>query len=168
MRITQGDEVRVYYGPPGQGTSFVEGVVHRVDVTTTQGRGFLIDISRDVLLGREQPVKPGYQHFVLYEQMKEFPEKVEVLSQAQREPEDHLEHGSEADVALQLEMAQEVEQEPEVKAELEADPKPLTEADPDAQEPVPAPEADGSQVEVRSQGGQRQGGRIISMFRRQK
>jgi hypothetical protein len=107
VRVTAGDEVRVYYCRPGRVMSFVEGVVYRVDVTTTRGRGFLIDISRDVLFGQEQPVKPGYQHYVLYEQLNDFPEKVEVLPQAQREPTNHQGHGSGTDV----------EQEPEEEAD---------------------------------------------------
>ena len=48
-------------------------------------------------------------------QLEDFPEKVEVLSRAQRELEGHLEHRSEPDVA------QPVEQEPETAPE----PKPL-------------------------------------------
>ena len=62
LRIAAGDEVRAYYGPPGQDTSVVEGVVCCADVTTTGGGGFLIDITRDVLLGQEQPVKSSFQH----------------------------------------------------------------------------------------------------------
>jgi hypothetical protein len=162
VRITKGDEVRAYYGPPGDATSFVEGVVSRVDVTTTRGRGFLINIIRDVLLGREQPVKPGYQHFVLYERWEQFPDKVEVLSQAQRKPVSRSEHGSEPDIA------EGVEQRPETEAVPE--PEPLTQAEADAKEAAPQleAEADGSPVEVERQDRQRKGGRIISMFGRKK
>ena len=109
LKVMAGDAVRVHYHPPGQVISFVEGVVSRVSVTSTRGPGFLIDITRDVFLGGEQPVKPGYEHYVLYNQLEDFPEKVEVLSQAQRELEGHLEHGSEPDVA------QEAEHEPEAE-----------------------------------------------------
>jgi hypothetical protein len=107
VRVTAGDKVRVYYCRPGRVVSFVEGVVCRGDVTTTRGRGFLIDISRDVLFGQEQPVKPGYQHYVLYEQLNDFPEKVGVLSQAHGEPTSHPAHGLRTDV----------EQEPEAEAD---------------------------------------------------
>jgi hypothetical protein len=157
-RVRVGDKVRVHYHPPGQVVSFVEGVVSRVDVTTTRGPGFLIDITRDVFLGREQPVKPGYEHYVLYEQLESYPEKVEVLSQAQRDLEGDLERRSEPDVA------QEVEQEPE--AETVPKPESLNEAERDAEEPVPALEAepDGSQSQPEHQDGERRGGRIISMF----
>ena len=109
-------------------------------------------------LGREQPVKPGYEHYVLYEQIENFPGKVEVLSQVQTELESDLEHRSEPDVA------QDVELEPE--AETVPEPEPLTHAERDAEEPVPALEAepDGSQSQPEHQDGERRGGRIISMF----
>ena len=125
VSIKAGDEVRVHYHPPGQVMSFAEGVVSRVNVTTTRGPGFLIDITREVFLGREQPVKPGYEHYVLYEQLEDFPEKVEVLSQVQREPEGDPEHRSEADVEQQPET--------EIEGAPEPEPKPQTEAERDAE-----------------------------------
>jgi len=160
LKVKAGDAVRVHYHPPGQVMSFVEGVVRRVNVTTTRGPGFLIDITRDVFLGREQPVKPGYEHYVLYNQLEDFPEKVEVLSRAQRELEGHLEHGSEPDVA------QEAEHEPEAETVPDPEPKSLTVAERDAEEPAPKLEAepDGSQGQVEPQDGERRSGRIISIF----
>jgi hypothetical protein len=159
-RVKIGDEVRVHYHPPGPVISFVEGVVSQVNVTTSRGPGFLIDISRDVFLGREQPVRPGYEHYVLYDQWENFPEKVEVLSRAQRELEGHLEHRSEPDVA------QRVEQEPVAETVPEPQPKPLPNAEQGTEEPVPKLEAetDGSQGQVEHQDGQRRGGRIVSIF----
>ena len=158
VSIKAGDEVRVHYHPPGQVMSFAEGVVSRVNVTTTRGPGFLIDMTREVFLGREQPVKPGYEHYVLYERPEDFPEKVEVLSQAQRELEGHLEHRLEPDVA------QQVEQEPE--AEIVPEPKRLSEAEPGTEEPAPnlGAEPDGSQGQVEHQDGEKRGGRIVSIF----
>ena len=160
VRVKVGDEVRVHYHPPGPVTSFIEGVVSRVNVTTARGGGFLIDITRDVFLGREQPVKSGYEHYVLYKQLEHFPEKVEVLSRAQRELEGHLEHRSQPDVA------QQVEQEPEAETVPDPEPKSLTDAEPDAEEPAPNLEAepDVSQGEVEPQDGERRSGRIISIF----
>jgi hypothetical protein len=159
-RVKAGDEVRVHYHPPGQVVSFVEGIVSRVNVVTTRGPGFLINITCDVFLGREQPVKPGYEHYVLYNQLEDFPEKVEVLSRAQRELEGHLEHRSEPDVA------QQVEQEPEAETVPDPEPKSLTDAEPDAEEPAPNLEAepDVSQGQVEHQDGERRSGRIISIF----
>jgi hypothetical protein len=164
VRVKAGDEVRVHYHPPGQVVSFAEGVVSRVNVTTARGPGFLIDITREVFLGREQPVKPGYEHYVLYERPEDFPEKVEVLSQAQRELEGHWENGSEPDVA------QEVEKEPEAETVPDPEPKPLTDAERDAEKPAPnfRAEPDGSQGQVEHQDGQRRGGRIISIFGRRR
>ncbi len=163
MRIATGDEVRVYYGAPGQATSFIEGVVSRLNVTTTRGRGFLIDITRDVLLGREQPVKPGYQHYVLYEQMENFPGKVEVLSQVQDEPAIDLEHGS----------VPQVQEEPE--AEPEAAPvseqMPVVGAEQVAEEetvPDTGRQADGSQTPAEREGNQAPSSRIIPFFGRRK
>ncbi len=161
MRITQGDEVRVYYGPPGQVMSFVEGVVCRMDVTTTRGRGFLIDITRDVLLGREQPIKLGYQHFVLYEQVEASPEKVEMLSQAQVGPASHLEHRS------VLQVQEESEAEPEAAPEL--DPKPSANAEQDTEEPVPEFVEEVGEAPARLEhqngwDGGKGGSRVISLF----
>ncbi len=160
LKIKAGDTVRVHYYPPGQVMSFAEGVVSRVNMTSTRGPGFLIDITRDVFLGREQPVKPGYEHYVLYEPLVDFPEKVEVLSQAQRELEGHLEHRSEPDVA------QEAEHEPEAETVPDPEPKSLTVAERDTEEPAPKLEAepDGSHGQVEHQDGERRSGRIISIF----
>jgi hypothetical protein len=161
--VKAGDKVRVQYHPPGQVMSFVEGVVSRVNVTTSRGPGFLIEITRDVFLGREQPVQKGYEHYVLYEQLEDSPEKVEVLSRAQRELEGHLEHGSEA--------AMEHQPETGIVDAPEPEPKPLTEVEHDTGEdtmPDRDAEADGSQAQVERQDGQRRGGRIISMFGRRR
>jgi hypothetical protein len=142
--------------------SFVEGVVSRVNVTTSRGPGFLIDITRDVFLGREQPVRLGYEHYVLYERAEGFPEQVEVLSQAQREPAGHPAHGS----------GPEVEQEgvADLGAVPEPEPKRLIEAEPDAEEPVPVSgaEADRSLAQVERDDGQGRGSRIISIFGRRR
>jgi hypothetical protein len=65
--------------------SFVEGMVRWVDVTTTGGGGFLIDITRDVLLGQEQPVTTSFQHYVPLKRLDDFPGRIEVLSWAERQ-----------------------------------------------------------------------------------
>jgi hypothetical protein len=161
-RVKAGDEVRVHYHPPGQVVSFVEGVVSRVNVTTARGPGFLIDITRDVFLGREQPVRPGYQHYVLYERLEDFPGEIEMVSEVHREPADHPAHGS----------GPKVEQEPEADLEAvpEPEPKLLTKAEPDAEEPVAvlAAEADGTLVQVERDDPRRRGSLIASIFGRQK
>jgi len=87
MNIAIGDEVRVHYHPPGQAMSFVEGIVSRIDVPTLRGQVFVIDVTYEVLLDREQRIRPGYQNYVLYQRWEEFPGRIEVLSNPAREPE---------------------------------------------------------------------------------
>src|SRR5919112_2685143 len=82
LRVEVGDKVRVHYHPPGRVRSFVEGVVRRTDVSTLRGRVFVVDVTSEVVLDREQSVKPGYQNYVLYERWEEFPGRIEVLSEA--------------------------------------------------------------------------------------
>jgi hypothetical protein len=163
LKVKAGDAVRVHYHPPGQVMSFVEGVVRRVSVTTTRGPGFLIDITRDVFLGREQPVRPGYQHYVLDERPDGFSEQVELLSQVQSEAAAHLEYGSNRDIAEQPEAEPENASEPEPKplATAEQEPDQETTSDSDA-------EVDRSQVEVERRDSPRRGSLIASMFRRQR
>jgi hypothetical protein len=141
MKVSIGDKVRVHYHPPGERKSFAEGMVRRVAVTTTAGRGFLIDITHHVVLGREQPVKSGYQHYVLYERPDDFPDRVEMLSQVPQEPEP--EPAREADPAHQLEA--------ELSAEAEVD-----------REPAPAPEPQ----PVENQDSRGLGNVIGALFRR--
>jgi hypothetical protein len=95
MKIAVGNEVRVHYHPPGPRQSFVEGVVSRVEVSTLRGRVFVVDATYEVILDREQPIKDGYQNYVLYERWEEFPGRIEVLSEAQQEPGRTPEHGQE-------------------------------------------------------------------------
>ena len=163
LRVKAGDEVRVHYHPPGPVISFIEGVVSRVNVTTARGGGFLIDITRDVFLGREQPVRPGYQHYVLDERPDGFPEQVELLSQVQSEAAGHLEHGSNRDIEEQPEAEPEDAPEPEPKplATAEQEPDQETTSDSDA-------EVNRSQVEVERRDSPRRGSLIASIFRRQR
>jgi hypothetical protein len=121
MRIAVGDKVRAHYYPPGERVSFVEGVVRRLDVTTRAGRGFLIDITHDVILGREQRVQPGYQHYVLYERSDDFPGRVEVLAPEQREAEP--EPGRETMLEHELEAEPTFQPGPELKDEREPEPE---------------------------------------------
>lgn len=82
MKIVIGDEVRVHYHRPERTMSFVEGVVRRVDVTTLRGRMFVIDVTYEVILDREQRIGRGYRNYVLYECEEDFPGRVRVLSPA--------------------------------------------------------------------------------------
>jgi hypothetical protein len=94
MKIAVGDEVRVHYHPPGPRQSFVEGVVSRVEVSTLRGRVFVVDATYEVILDREQPIKSGYQNYVLYERWEEFPGRIEVLSERPQEAEEPSEINS--------------------------------------------------------------------------
>jgi hypothetical protein len=145
LRVQVGDEVRVHYHPPGQVRSFVEGVVRRTDVSTLRGRVFVVEVTSEVVLDREQLVKPGYQNYVLYERWEEFPGRIEVLSEVKQ-----------VDEAKST-----AEQEPKLLIEGEHDTEQRTISDPDV-------EAKGSPVGVDGQDGRRRGSRIASIFGRQK
>jgi hypothetical protein len=143
VRITEGAEVRVHYHPPGQVRSFVEGVVCRTEVSTLRGRAFVVDVTAEVVLDREQPVKPGYRNYVLYDRWEEFPGRIEVLSEAK--PMDQAQFTA------------------------EPEPKPLAEAEQNTEQGAMAePDAkpDGSAVEVEVQDGHRRGSRVASIFGR--
>jgi hypothetical protein len=80
MKIVVGDEVRVHFHPPGSWKSFFEGVVRRVDVTSAEGRFFVVEVTHEVILDREHRIRPGFQDFVRYECQNDFPGRIEVLS----------------------------------------------------------------------------------------
>jgi hypothetical protein len=84
MKIAVGDEVRVHFHPPGSMKSFSEGVVKRVDVTTEEGRFFVMEVTHEVILDREHRIKPGFQDYVRYEGQNDFPGPVEILSTAEQ------------------------------------------------------------------------------------
>jgi hypothetical protein len=88
LTIAVGDVVRIHYHPPGQTKSFVEGKVSRADVITELGRMFVIDVTSDVIYDREQPFRPGYQDYILYQPRQDFPGRIELLPQTEEaEPE---------------------------------------------------------------------------------
>jgi hypothetical protein len=125
VTIAVGDRVRVHYHPPGQRESFIEGVVSRVDVTTIQGRVFVVDVAADVILGRKQPARPGYQNYILHDHPDDFPGRIEVLSQAEQEP------ASEAmpEPVLEAESAHQPEPQPSAEHEIEPEPAPASESE---------------------------------------
>ena len=90
VKIAMGDEVRVHFHPPGAMRSYCEGVVSRVDVTTPEGRFFVVEVTHEVLLDREHRIRRGFPDFVRYECRNDFPGRIEVLSAAadiEQEPE---------------------------------------------------------------------------------
>jgi hypothetical protein len=82
VKIAIGDEVRVHFHPAGAMRSYCEGVVSRVDVTTPEGRFFVVEVMHEVLLDREHRIRRGFPDFVRYECRNDFPDRIEVLSAA--------------------------------------------------------------------------------------
>jgi hypothetical protein len=78
--VAVGDRVRVHFHPPGSMTSFLEGVVRRVDVTTEAGRFFVVEVTHEVIIDQEHRVRPGFQDYVRYECLNDFPGRIEVLA----------------------------------------------------------------------------------------
>jgi hypothetical protein len=91
--VAVGDKVRVHFHPPGSMRSFSEGVVRRVDVTTPQGRFFVVEVAHEVLLDREHRIRPGFEDVVLYECPKDFPGRIELLPTAEQDVEMNLASG---------------------------------------------------------------------------
>ena len=159
MKIAVGDEVRVHYHPLGPRQSFVEGVVSRVEVSTLRGRVFVVDATYEVILDREQPIKSGYQNYVLYERWEEFPGRIEVLSEAQQEPARAPEHGREP----------EEEQQPEHDLEPTSQPGPEVEVTPEPDsEPQLKAEPEPLQIEVEHQDTPERSNLITALFRKRR
>ncbi|MBD2749519.1 hypothetical protein IC232_22835 [Microvirga sp. BT688] len=84
MKIAIGDQVRVHFHPPYPMQSFCEGTVSRVDGSASDGRFFVIDVTHEVILDWEHPIRRGFRDFVLYECPNDFPGRIEVLSGTER------------------------------------------------------------------------------------
>src|SRR3712207_1094292 len=84
MKIAVGDQVRIHFHPPYPMQSFCEGTVSRVDVTTREGRFFVVDVMHEVILDREHPIRRGFQDFLRYACSNDFPGRIEVLSTAEQ------------------------------------------------------------------------------------
>jgi hypothetical protein len=80
MKIAIGDQVRVHFHPPYPMQSFCEGRVSRVDGSAPEGRFFVVDVTHEVILDREHPIRRGFRDFVRYECPNDFPGRIEVLS----------------------------------------------------------------------------------------
>jgi hypothetical protein len=85
-KLSVGDKVRIHYHPPGRTQSYVEGKISRVDVDTSAGRVFVVDVTYDVIHDVEQALLPGYQNYVLYERWEDFPGRIEMLLKAESQP----------------------------------------------------------------------------------
>jgi hypothetical protein len=82
VKIAVGDQVRVHLHPADPWKSFSEGVVSRVDVTTAEGRFFVVEVMHEVLLDREHRIRRGFPDYIRYECRNDFPGRIEVLSTA--------------------------------------------------------------------------------------
>jgi hypothetical protein len=87
MKIAVGDEVRVHFHPPVPMKSFVEGAVSRIDETVPQGPLIVVDVTHQVILDREVPIRRGHQDYILCQRWNDFPEQIEVLSTGKQEVE---------------------------------------------------------------------------------
>jgi hypothetical protein len=132
MKIAAGDQVRVHFHPPGSMRSFCEGMVSRVDVTTREGRFFVVDVTHEVILDREHPIRRGFQDFIRYECPNDFPGRVEVLSTAEQTvisgplltaPE-AIDQGTDEPLSAELDVhsGAEIEQMPEAETKSEETP----------------------------------------------
>ena len=157
VKIVVGDQVRVHLHPAGPWKSFSEGVVRRVDVTTPEGRFFVLEVKSEVLLDQPHRIRPDFHDYVEYECRNDFPGRIEVLS-----------------------AAADMEQEPAVNLMLM---DPLEETKQDANEPLPVCSethteteveqilktetvAKPTQVETEHQSASTRGGLIASLFGR--
>ena len=59
--VAVADRVRVHFHPPGPMKSFFEGMVRRVDVTTTNGCYFVVEVNHEIILDREHRVMPSFK-----------------------------------------------------------------------------------------------------------
>jgi hypothetical protein len=142
LKIEVGAEVRVHFHPPYPMQSFSEGVVRRVDVTTPEGRFFVVEVTHEVILDREHGIRPGFQDYVRYECQSDFPGRIEIRSTADQ-------GRMESD-------------EPSRGTEL----RPVESPDEIAQ--GPAAEHEQYLVQLERQEVRRRGGLIAALFRRQK
>jgi hypothetical protein len=79
LKIEIGAEVRVHFHPPYPMQSFCEGTVSRVDVTTREGRFFVVDVTHEVILGREHPSRRGFQDYVRYDSPNDFSDSSQIV-----------------------------------------------------------------------------------------
>jgi hypothetical protein len=79
IKIAVGDDVRVHFHPPFPEKSFIEGTVIRVDETFPDGPLIVVDVSHQVILGRQTPIRRGHQEYILSERWKDFPDQIEVM-----------------------------------------------------------------------------------------
>lgn len=139
MELSVGDKVRVYFYPPKTTESFVEGTVERTGIQTFYGPAFSVQMTREVILGREGQTQRTLPYIIRYVKEDDFEGRIEVLETAARlEPEPEQVCGAEPvpEAVITLEVESVAEAEPILEAEPlhEAEPGGIMEA-----EPAPSP-----------------------------
>ena len=122
LEIAVGDRVRVHLHPAGTWKSFFEGVVSRVDVRTSGGRFFAVEVKHEVILDREHRVRPGFHDYVRYNCPNDFAGRIEILPTAEQEAERDDTSGPEPVCSL-LEVEQEPNEQPLVESEVRLEPE---------------------------------------------
>ena len=121
MKLSVGDKVRVNFYPPASTQSFVEGIVEKTEVKTFDGLGFAMQMTREVIMGREAETKRTLPYITRYEKEDDFEGRIVVLEAAsgsQPEPEAASEQVSEpAEVESVAETEDTIETEPAPAAE---------------------------------------------------
>ena len=85
MQIAVGDQVRVHLHPPCPMMSFVDGVISRIDAILHEETLIVVDVTREVILDRERPVRLGHQEYILRERWNDFPDQIELVSEGNQE-----------------------------------------------------------------------------------
>jgi len=158
--VAVGDQIRVHFHPAGPWKSFSEGVVRRVDVTTSEGRFFVLEVRNEVILDQPHRIRPGFPDFVQYECQNDFPGRIELLSTTERdvernhtsnlfpeEPPEEPQHEVGEQQAAEVDVHSEPETEQWLEAETNSEPPPVD------GEPQPA---------------RKQGGLLAALFGRKK
>jgi len=140
--------------------SFCEGIVSRVDMTSPEGRFFVMEVTHEVILDREHYIRPGFQDYVRYECQNDFPGRIEVLSTAVQDAgSEHVpvSMATESPEEAAHDISEPLPLELEVHSECNVELTRETEAN---SEPAP--------VDVEPQPVQKQRGLMAALFRRKK
>ena len=158
MTIAVGDKGPVHFHPSGAWRSFSEGVVSRVDVTTPEGRFFVVEVMHEVLLDREHRIRRSFPDYVRYECRNDFPGRIEVLATTEQDVE-----GEPASAPISVEAPESSAREADEQhlGELDFHTEPEIERVPEG-EAVSVP----SQVDVEPQRIRNQSGLLSALFGR--
>ncbi len=130
MRLSVGDKGRVYFYSPKTTHSFVEGIIDRNEINTFWGLSFSLQMTREVILGRETPTLRSLPYIIAYVKEDEFEGRIEVLEPAlpaaepvieavPRAEADHVTQAEPDEVSEELSLALETQ----VEAEMQLEPQ---------------------------------------------